>query len=55
MAAVVVDFDCVLNHALQCLGCPNLTLKPEAEGVIEICIQGEGLVRMALLLLTGFG
>ena len=52
MAAVVVDFDCALNHALQCLGCPNLTLKPEQKESVRYVYEGKDVF---VWLPTGFG
>ena len=52
MAAVVVDFDCAITHALQCLGCPNLTLKPEQRESVRYVYEGKDVFAW---LPTGFG
>ena len=36
-------FDCAVTHTLQCLGCPNLMLKPEQRESIRYVYKGKDL------------
>ena len=46
MAAVIIDFDYTIIHALQCFGCPNLMLNPEQRESVRYVYEG-GCVCMA--------
>ena len=52
MAAVIIDVECALNHALQCLGCPNLTHKMEQRESVRYVYEKKGVF---IWLLTEFG
>ena len=52
MAAIVVNLDSAINHALLCLGCPNLTLKPEQRESVRYVYAGKDVF---VWLPTGFG